>query len=761
VLVLVLVSFAACAAAVPNGYAWGCLNISQGLPFCNAQLPLESRLDDLVGRLSLSEMAGLLGPDTKTGVGACNFMDAGVVRLGIPPYMHLVETNTAVASTCLGPMKCATEFAGPTGLAASFNRSMWLAKGDVISTEMRAFNNLNWYRATGDAPKSLIGLTGFGPNINIVRDPRFGRNSELPSEDPLLSGQYAAHYVRGCQQGRDGNSTYLRMVSGLKHYDAYSVEDGRPYRSFNISHFDLWDTYLPQYRIGFAAGARATMCSYASINGVPSCANDYILNQVLRDTWGHDYVVVGTDCGAIDNMINANHYAKSPLDAVQKSFNAGADMELGDTYYSPTQYGGSGLLEQAVQQGLVTTDRVKTSVRRVLQNRFLLGQFDPLAQQPLTRIGAEAVNSSAHQAINLDATLQSIVLLKNQGVLPLSAGRKLAVLGPHSISTRDLIEDYAGDQRCSDGSDNCIPTIGAMLTAANGPQFTTVVPGIAMDSRDRSGIPAALAAARLADAVVLCLGIGHTQEHEGMDRTLITLPGLQEEFALQVFALGKPVVLVLVNGGVVAIDNLINPADAIVEAFYPSMRGGEALASLLFGQTNRWGKLPVTMYPAAYTSQVSMYNFDMSLAPGRTYRYYTGPVLFPFGFGMSYTTFDMNCDPTPSEDTYQCQLRNTGNVDGDEVIMVYHRVGDDISKKVTHPVPLRRLVDFERAFVARGGSSSVYFNFSFEYLVLTDDSGQEVVYPGTHYLDFSRGVGPVQTITIQFDRYVVVRTNAL
>jgi len=740
---------------VPNGYAWGCLNISKTLPFCDHTVPLAARVNDLVGRLSLNEQLGLIGPDPRTGVDTCNFMDAGVVRLGIPPYMHLVETNTAVASACYAPFKCATEFPGPTGLGASFNRSMWFAKGDAISSEMRAFNNLNWHRATGDAPKSLIGLTGFGPNINIVRDPRFGRNSELPSEDPFHSGTYATNYVQGCQQH---NNSYLKMVSGLKHFDAYSVEDNRAGRSFNISMFDLWDTFLPQYRLGFVeGGAHATMCSYASINGVPSCANNYLLNEVVRGIWNRPDVVVGTDCGAVSNMIHANHYASSPEDAAAKSINSGTDMELGDTFFSPLSSGGQNSLQMAIDKGLTTADRVRTAVSRILTKRFLLGQFDPLALQPYTTLGLEMINSTEHQALNFDAALQSMVLLHNDGVLPLAPGRRVAVVGPHSISQRDLIEDYAGDQRCFDGTDTCIPTIGEMLTRYNVGGTTTVAKGVDMNSGDASGIPAALAAARSSDVVVLCLGIGHNEEHEAMDRTNITLPGLQYSFAQQIIALGKPVVLVLVNGGAVAIDGI--STNGIIEAFYPSMRGAEALAHLVFGLANRWGKLPVTLYPAAYVSEVSMYSFDMSLAPGRTYRYYTGTPLFPFGFGLSYTTFATACKQTAT--TFACTVTNTGARDGDQVLLVYHRASDAIRHSVSHPVPLRGLVDFNRVAVGRGATEPVEFTVADSYTGLTNAAGEVVQYAGVHYIDISDGVSPAITFTITVTQDRILSRSSL
>jgi len=209
-----------------------------------------------LSRLTLEEKAGLLSPDSNTGVSTCNFMDHGVPRLGIPPYMHLVETNTAVASACLGPEKCSVNYPGPTGLGATFNRSLWYMKGEAMGDEIRAFNNLQWYRATGDMPKSLIGLNGYGPNLNIARDPRYGRISELPGEDPFLTGTYAVNMVRG-GQGLDafeaGQSKYLKMTMGLKHYALYNVEADRAAFIPNVTAHDLWETYLPQYSLGFSA----------------------------------------------------------------------------------------------------------------------------------------------------------------------------------------------------------------------------------------------------------------------------------------------------------------------------------------------------------------------------------------------------------------------------------------------------------------------------------------------------------------------------
>eukprot|EP00026_Physarum_polycephalum_P000650 Phypoly_transcript_00651.p1 GENE.Phypoly_transcript_00651~~Phypoly_transcript_00651.p1 ORF type:complete len:873 (+),score=93.35 Phypoly_transcript_00651:1602-4220(+) len=748
---MLILAFNCSGPVAPSGYA--CLDsYTKSLPFCDTSRTIDERVDDLMARLTLEEKMGLMGCDTvNTPVDDCSCMTNGIERLGIPDYMQIVETNSAVASACVAPFVCATEFAAPANLAASFNRSIWYNKGQVISTEMRAFNNLNWYRAS--TPYSFIGLLGFGPNINIVRDPRFGRNSELPSEDPFLSGSYASEYLQGMQQATE--SKFLRMISGLKHYGCYSIEDDRMARNVNVSMFDLWDTYLPQFEMGFSAeygNAQAVMCSYASVNGVPSCANDYLINQVVRGKWGRPDVLVATDCGAVGNMVNANFYAKNNADAAAKALNGGSDVNLGDMFFPPAANGGNGALVQALQLGLTNETFVNASAKRIITKRFITGQFDPTSMQPYTQIGVEAINSTASNAFNLDAILQGLILLKNQNdTLPFSQGKKLAVVGPHVISQRDLFEDYKGDMECYGGGDGCVRTIGEVFSNFNGPNLTQVQIGVQLDSNDTSGIQAALDAVSWADQVVLCIGLGYSLEHEGIDRPNTLLPGLQESFSLKVLSLGKPTVIVLINGGIVSIDSLVEPAPAIIEAFYPSMRGAEALFMSIFGQANRWGRLPVTIYPASFATQTDMYSFNMTLPPGRTYRYYTGTPLFDFGSGLSYTTFSYNASAsnTANSTAIIIDYRNSGKMTGDDVFLVYHRVGDDVMKQVNHPVPFRSLVGFDRVGnVGVGEKGQLQIVIPRTSFYLTNNTGDKVLYYGTHYLDITDSISPLVTLTV-------------
>ena len=807
---------------LPNGHVWGCLpnNVSAHHKFCDHTLPTAERLADLVAQLSLEEKIGLMCADKHTHVDSCNMMSAGCLRLGIPSYMHLVETNTAVASRCLRPGKCSVNYPGPTGLGAAMNRTLWYNKGHNMGNEIRAFNNLRWYRMTGDAPNSLIGLNGYGPNLNIARDrshsaqyvccfvasfvpplvcgvarlsdsctgaARYGRTSELPGEDPFLTGTYAVNMVRG-GQGMDefesGHSKHLKMTLGLKHYALYTVEEPRPSFIPNVTAHDLWETYLPQYRLGFsskdldgkpAGHAMATMCSYAGENGVPSCANDYLLNQVVRSAAGFNRpdVVVGTDCGAVNNMVHANHYASSDLDAAAKTLNGGTDMELGDQTWSSIANGGKGKLAEAVLQKTANVSRIDESVTRIMHLRMITGQFDPIENQPYAKIGDEHINSTAGWQLNLEAALQSFVLLKNDGdVLPMKKGKKTAILGPHIHSTRDLMSDYKGDQQCAyEGQDwkkhgggdyYCFPTIAQAFVRANGAANTVVSQGVEMDSSNSSGIAEAVAAAQGADQVLLFIGIGNDQEHEGIDRHNTSLPGLQEPFTLQVLAACKaksiPVAVILINGGAVAIDPVVPAAPAIVEAFYPSVRGGEALTMMAFGETPLlFGKLPITLYDKHYIQQVDFHDFSMSKSPGRTYKYFSGTPLFSFGTGLTYAKHSVSC--TQSLRKITCTVTNTGGASAaDEVLMAYHSAGPAIRAAAKHPVPIKELVAFERVAVTSGSPVTVAFEIGDQQLGLVDETGTKQLVKGDHVVEISNGAGFSEKFTMSVSAAKVLAT---
>ncbi|CAJ1379602.1 unnamed protein product [Effrenium voratum] len=711
---------ALCAAAAPNWH--GCMDPkAAALPYCNPSLAVEKRLDDLMSRLSRDEKIQQITPDGSLG-GTCTTFTTGKADIGLPPWLWLVETNTGVDAACPAEQRCVTNFVGPMGMAASFNRSSWQLKGYVLGTEQRALSNIGASRFHPDH-KNPVCLTAFGPNINIVRDPRFGRNSELASEDPFLSGTYARKMVTGMQE--PDKHGFKKVAAYLKHYTAYSTETNRGHDTYNISTFDFFDTYLPQYKLAFTAQPTGVMCSYNAENGRPSCANDFILKQ-LR-SWKSDAHVT-TDCGAVNNLKGPPVNAPDDMHAAAIALMNGTDLEMGDTLFST--------LSKAIDSGLATQERLDEAVRRSFKVHFELGRFDPPNASAWVRYGLQDLNHSFHQRISYEAALQSFVLLKNDGVLPIKEGAAVAVVGPHAISRSGLFSDYAAGSHCFDQSDACVPTIAEGIAAASGKVVAAM--GVEINSTKADGIPAALDAVRQSDVVVLALGDDKSIETEGKDRSDTALPGLQSKFAQQVLALGKPTVLVLVSGGPMAIDELMSDGAgfALIQAFFPSHKGAQALGMSLFGKENRWGKLPITMYPHGYISEQTMTNYDMSKAPGRTYRYYQGKPLFSFGYGLSLTSFDLKCASVEGM-TFRCRIRNTGKLHGEEVIQVYHAAVD--IGKVDHPLPQRALRDFQRVAVPAGEYVNLTFKLSSSQLEVTNNEGEQKLYPGIHEITFSPG----------------------
>ena len=742
--------------AVPNYQ--GCIDpVSRSLPYCDASLALEQRISDLISRLSIEEKVGILGGDPALG-DTCSVFNRPIPRLGLPGYFWLEEVNTQANSACLGPNRCATTFPGPLGLAASFNRSLWRDKGDVISTELRAFNNLHWFRYLGPKPDSPVGLTGFGPNINLYIDPRWGRDSEVPGEDPFLSGTYAAEYTLGLQQIDEQG--FFKMKSFLKHFTAYNVETNRFNFNANLSTFDLWDSHLRQFEIGMKQGrASGVMCSYTAINGIPSCANSYLMDDIMRKKWSNPDALSFSDCGAFRNMRGDPLHIDNDDETIAAiTIMNGTDIEAGSSIWF------SGNLAKARDNGLVSDRRIDEAVRRALLQRFQVGLFDDPDTVSWTKIHVDQINSEKHQSINAEAGIQSIVLLKNDNILPINSGQRIAVVGPQAIGKYGYLSDYFGDEVCWNGTVfpnqrtwKCIPSIAEEISRLNGAKLTSVYPGVDISSVNSSleQEQLALDAAAESDIVILVIGIDRTIETESVDRPDFALPGLQQQFSEKILMLGKPTVLVMVNGGSLAIDKLIEPSRAIIETFNPALTGARAVARSIFGLENRWGKLPVTIYPLDFQNQISIQDMSMTLGPGRTYRYYKGTPLFPFGHGLSLTKFSHSCirmGSSSSSFSFRCSVSNQGPLNGDEVIMVFHQLSRKTRSRVEvhHPVPLKQLVDFERVSVKSGSSVVINFEIPRTQLAITNQHGERTVYDGEHVLSFSRGHG----LDVQFSLHL-------
>lgn len=559
------------------------------------------------------------------------------------------------------------------------------------------------------------------------------------------------------------------------------------------------------------------MCSYNEINGVPMCANQELLNGQIRQNWSRPDTLVVTDCGAVTNMVPhgdrhgaapSNNKYKTLVEATAASINSGADLETGPVWTGDDVLDATGKvmpkggLVEAVAAGTVSMSTIDRALGRALAAKMKLGIFDPDSGSVYLKYGIDDLSSPGHVTALAEAAAQSFVLLSNPaGALPLKPGGSLAVVGPHSVTRAGLLAGYAGDSWCYtekyDGSHketDCIPPIGESLAMANVGGATTIVEGVPVTMACNTSNPffgnascdiaKAVAAARQAETVVLCLGSssqndeGPSVDSEGHDEPDYSLPGSQKALADAIFAVGKPVVLLLVNGGIVQIDDYAHKAAAVVEAFLPALQA-PALAAQLYGRTNRWGKLPVTYYSGKLPWNLT--DMAVSTGVGRTYRYYSGTPLYEFGHGLSYTNFSLSCTNTSTArwtscetthlgqgartvSTYTCDVKNLGDMDGDEVVFLYHRPTDSLAARAAHKqtlslsgggssgwsLPKKALVDWQRVHVPAGKKVTVPFAVDAEMLALRGQAGATIktLHRGEHTIEFSRGHGETQRMTI-------------
>lgn len=503
------------------------------------------------------------------------------------------------------------------------------------------------------------------------------------------------------------------------------------------------------------------------------CANGPLLNGVFRERWGQPDAAILTDCGAVRNLMKTPLLLPTGTLAAAWAINNGTDMELGTDLFRGPQG-----LAKAMAQGIVKEATVAAAVRRLFKGLMRGGLFDTFgASEHDALTYDDVVQSAEHERLDFESALQAPVLLRNDeldggnggAVLPLRAGASVALLGPMGNSTLNLLSSYASPSPlCPKADPNCGFTLLQAMTAEaarNGPDPGA---GAGAEVRFSMGVdlagPAAGSGARAAalalanrsdvDVVVLALGNAKAQEHEGRDRDSTDLQPCQTDFAFDVLALGKPTVLVLVNGGPLSMDWLPSAAPgrlAVVEAFNPNLRGSAAVAALLSGRANRWGKLPYTVYPSAYQHQVDKFDFDMSKPPGRTYRFFTGKPVYPFGFGLSYTQFAVKgCDcgggagstfKVGEPKTVTCEVENLGDREGDEVVQLYHSASAGLRARIgdAHPVPLRSLVAFERVTVPSKATATVTLTLGPEALALANQDGDRVVHAGAHEIQIKLG----------------------
>lgn len=701
-------------------------NTSDRPPFRDPSLDIDARVDDLVGKLTVEEK-----------ILQTLYQAPAIERLGIEAYNWWNEALHGVARAGV-----ATVFPQAIGMAASYDPDLLFEVATAISDEGRA--KYHEFARHGDHG-IYKGITFWSPNVNIFRDPRWGRGHETYGEDPFLTSRMGVAFVKGIQ-GDDPR--YLKCVATPKHYVVHSGPEPERH-SFDAiaSKKDIEETYLPAFEACVVEGkAESVMGAYNRTNGEACCASPTLLGSILRERWGFEGYVV-SDCGAIGDIYAHHKLVDTPEEAAALAVKNGCDLNCGFVYRD---------LTKAVEKGLITEADLDVAVRRLFRARMKLGMFDPDEQVPYASIPYEVNGSEEHRTLSLRMAEESIVLLKNEDrggtpVLPIGPSTKrIAVIGPNAYDRDVLHANYFGTSARAvtilDGIREHAAANGATVTYAEGCHLYRSEPDMWGDKGGK-GFSEAVIAAERSDVAVVVLGLSAELEGEegsvaasdgGGDKMNLDLPGLQQKLLEAVAATGTPTVLVLVNGSPVTVGWAAENVAAILEVWYPGEEGGTATANVLFGRANPAGRLPLTFVH----SLEDVPDFRDYSMRGRTYRYITKEPLFPFGFGLSYTTFeygDLELSTTRTDGSEPVEVsvsvRNTGIRDGDEVVQLYLT-----NRNATVEVPVRRLAGFRRIFLAAGTSTTVSFSIGREDLSFVDDDGAKVFASGTVVLS----VGPHQ-----------------
>ena len=630
----------------------------------------------LIARMSLDEKVAQLGNHTP-----------GIPRLNLPSYDYWSEGLHGVLTDG------ATSFPQAIALASTWDPALVEQVASAISDEARAFH-----------AKNGKGLTYWAPVLNMLRDPRWGRYEESYSEDPWLMARTAVAFVHGLQ-GRD--SKFLKLVATPKHFAGNNSEYNRHNGSSDIDEQLLHEYYLPAFEAAVReGGAFSVMAAYNEVNGVPASANPLLLKDILRGAWGFRGYVV-SDCDAVSDIYYSHHWTDSLTRAAGAALVAGTDLNCGTTYPSE--------LRNAFRQGFVAESDIDTALTRVLRARFLLGELSPSSQVPYSSIDESMIQSKAHSDLALQAARAAIVLLKNDGgLLPLDPKslHSIALIGPHAADV--TLGGYSGGpQRTVSAFDAIKARFASTGVAVN------LQAGCAITGSDSSGIAAAAEAARSSDIAVVLVGTSQAVLSEEMDRPDWSLPGVQGDLIQAVFAANPKTIVGLVTAGPVAVDWAQANVPAILSAFYDGQEQGTAIADVLFGDYNPGGKLTTTWYTGSATLPPIG---DYDLRKGRTYLYYQGQPLYPFGFGLSYATFAYSNLRVSSDTidatggtTVTVEVSNTGRLAGDEVVQMYVH---DVDASVTRPI--QELRGFQRIHLDPGESRTVSFALAAQNLAFWD-----------------------------------------
>lgn len=672
--------------------------------FQDPSLSISERTEDLISRMTLEEKVSQLLDRSPA-----------IERLGIPEYNWWNECLHGVARNGR-----ATVFPQAIGMAATFDTDLIHRIGEAISMEARAKYNLAVKSGT---VKRYQGLTFWTPNVNIFRDPRWGRGQETYGEDPFLTSRMGVSFVTGLQ-GSDGK--YLKAAGLAKHYAVHNgPEELRHEFNAETNMKDMWETYLPAFEaLVKEAKVEGVMGAYNRTNGDPCCAHPYLMQEVLRNEWGFGGYYV-SDCGAITDFYRGHNIAEDAKEAAAIALNAGTNLNCGGTYRS---------LMQSIEAGLTDEATVNDNLRELLPTRFKLGILDPIGSVSFDTIGPGWIRHPEHVALSLEAAEKSLVLLKNKdNTLPVDPNvGGVFVTGPTATHVQSLLANYYGVSED-------LKTILEGIIANTSPQTNvSYSQGALLDEPNRNPIDWFSGNAAEAEVTIACVGISQLIEgeegesimsrHKG-DRVNIGLPDNQMDFLRNIRSKAKKLVVVITAGSAMAIPEVYEMADALIYAWYPGEQGGLAVGNVIFGKTNPSGKLPVT-FVKSIDDLPPYEDYDMT---NRTYRYMEVDPLFPFGFGLSYTDFEfsnLEIDKTAITSNENVQVtvdvQNTGDFFGEEVIQLY--ITDDEASTIT---PKHALKGFQRVALDPGEQKKISFILTPQAFSLVRDDGSSVVEPGS------------------------------
>lgn len=666
------------------------------------KLPVEERTDALISCMTLEEKVSQMMNDSKK-----------ISHLDIEAYDWWNEALHGVARSAP-----ATVFPQAIGLAATFDEKILYKIGSAISTEARAINNE--LQRQNKPSIRFMGLTFWSPNVNIFRDPRWGRGQETYGEDPFLSGKLGAAFIKGMQ---GDHPVYLKTAACAKHFAVHSGPEAIRH-SFNavVSEKDLYETYLPAFKACVDANVEAIMCAYNRTNNKPCCGSDDLLQDILRDKWEFKGHIV-SDCSAIKHFHVSHQYTSSPVESAALALKSGVNLNCRNTY----EY-----LTDAVKNGLVSEEKIDERLAVLLRTKFRLGLMDPPYVNPYNEITIKEINSPKHIQIARETAQKSIVLLQNKNnLLPLDKNiGSIFIAGPLAADNISLLGNYNGV------SPNLV-TIQEGIAAKVSPttRIRYRVGGLLSTPNLKEHFYGGLA--RTSDVTIAVVGLSVLLEgEEGEtiaspekgDNLSMTLPENQMNMLRDYSKSEKPLIVVVCAGSPIDLTEIKELADAIIYAWYPGEQGGNAAADIIFGDVSPSGRLPIT-FPKS-TDQLPPYE-DYSMK-GRTYRYMTEEPLYPFGYGLSYTTFqysnlELNKKSIKKGEPVflKIDVENTGSVEAEEVVQFYI---SDVESSVT--APLHSLKGFKRVNLEPGEKKQLTFEITPKMMEIIIESGQAKIEKG-------------------------------